>query len=562
MTRLLISALLAGLLAPSALAQDSSQEDLLLDRLGHWADRAAHDLALTTGPAPSRTVMAAVELDFYQARAELGSLLLESSHRRRPGRVEVVVGDDTLNSARFQMVDPSLRVVARPSFVVEDVALALDRDLWLTADHAYKSAVVQHQVKQAALAALGGEPPPPDWSYAPATVAIDSSDLPALDTDALRELTVQASARFRAVPELRTGRVEAHGWTGHYYLATSEGTRLQQPEGWVAIFAQANLLRPDGVRVTDQRQWLVQTSGDLPPQAEIFAEVDAMAASLAARAKAEIVDDYEGPVVFEGRAAAELFRYLAPRELCGTPPDPSAQQSYRQLTRGGPRLGRRLMPAGWSIVDDPTQRFPGLPGGFDYDREGVAAERVELVSDGYVHDLLMSRVPRHDLARSNGHARGSVQGNWQARLSLWEVNPARNVSDRSFERSVARAMKASNQERILVVRGLGLGRLGDLPRPADAVWRYADGREEPVVSLQFQNVDRRALRDILAAGGGQQQYAYLAAWTLRSHADGDSGLPTVLTAPRRVLVGELEAVFPGADEKPHAYTMPGLGGGG
>jgi hypothetical protein len=101
--------------------------------------------------------------------------------------------------------------------------------------------------------------------------------------------------------------------------------------------------------------------------------------------------------VFEDQAAAELFRYLASKELCGTPPEPSAQQGYRQLIRGGPRLGRRLLPAGWSIVDDPTRPLPGLPGGFDHDREGVPAERVELVSDGYVRDLVMSRVPRHDL---------------------------------------------------------------------------------------------------------------------------------------------------------------------
>ncbi len=552
--------LLWAWLASPARAEEPSTEPLLLDRLGHWSERAVRDLALSAGPAPSRALMAAVDLEFYQARAELGALVGEASHRNRQGRVEVVVGDDGLDSARFQLSDPSLRVVGRPSFVVDDVPLALDRDLWLTADHAYKSAVVQHQVKQAALAALGGDPPPPDWSPAPPVRAVDPSELPALDPERLRRITVEGSARFREVPSLRTGRVEVHAWRGHYHLATSEGTRLVQPEGWVAIFAQANLLRPDGVRITDQRQWLVHTMDDLPSEGSIFDEIEAMAASLEARASAGIVHDYEGPVVFEGRAAAELFRYLAPQELCGTPPYPNAHQSYRQLIQGGPRLGRRLLPECWSVVDDPTDEISALPGGYAHDREGVPAERVELVRDGYVRDLLMSRVPRHDLARSNGHARGAVQGAWEARLSQWEVHPDRNLGDRAFERQVTRTIKRAGLERILVVRSLGLGRIGDLPRPSEAVWRYADGREEPVLSLQFQSVDRRALRDILAAGGGQQRYAYLAAWTLNGHADGDSGLPTVITAPRRVLVGELEAVFPGPDEKPHAYSMPGLEG--
>ncbi len=552
---LLLGLLTSALLCPSARA-DEAPESLLLDRLADWSSRTRDELLLPGGSAPYRTLMAAADLEIYQARAELGAMVAENAQRRRPGRVEVVVGDPLLDSSRFQLAEAGLHVVSRPSFVVEDVPTAIDRDLWLTADHAYKSALVQHQVKQAALAALGGEPPPPDWSEAPPVTSLDSSTLPPLDHELMRGIALEGSARFRGVPGLRMGRVEVHGWTGHYLLATSEGTRLMQPEGWVVVYAQANLLRSDGVRLTDQRQWLVSTVGDLPPKDEILAEIDAMASSLAARAQAPLVDDYEGPVIFEGRAAAELFRYLAPQELCGTPPEPSAYQSYRQLVRSGPRLGRRLLPAGWSIVDDPGRSLPGLPGGFSYDREGVAAQRVELVHDGYVRDLVMSRVPRHDLSTSNGHARGAVQGSWEARLSQWEVQPDRNLGVRAFERRVSRAMKAANTDRILVVRGLGLGRLGDLPRPTDAVWRFADGHEEPVASLQFQRVDRRALRDILAAGGGQQHQAYLAPWTTRSHTDGDSGLPTVITAPGAVLVGELEAVFPGPDEKPHAYPMP------
>jgi TldD protein len=553
--------LLAALLAPpfgAAQAQDAATDSVLMDRLSVWTLRARDDLLIEDGPQPSRTLMAAVDLESYQARAELGALVSESSQRARPGRVEVVVGDDLLNSSRFQLPRSGPPVVARPSFVIDDVPLALDRDLWLTADHAYKAAVVQYQLKQAAMAALGGEAPPADWAPAAPVQAVDTSPLPALDQDLLRRIAIEASARFRDVPGLRVGRVEVHGWGGHYHLATSDGTRLIQPEGWVAIYAQANLLRPDGVRITDQRQWLVRSTADLPPIQEILAEIDAMGASLAARAQAALVHDYEGPVVFEGAAAADLFRYLAPLELCGTPPEPSPDRSYRQLVRNGPRLGRRLLPDGWSITDDPARANADLPGSYRYDREGVPAERVELVRDGYVRDLLMSQVPRHDLQRSNGHARGPVQAAWEARLSQWEVTPPHNLGKGRFERRVARAMKDAKADRVLVVRDLGLGHPGDLPRPTNAVWRYADGREEPVVSLQFQRVDRRALRDILAAGGGQQQRAYLAPWTMRSHADGDSGLPTVISAPQRVLVGELEAVFPGPDEKPAAYPMPPL----
>jgi len=549
--------LLPAALATAALAAEpQAPGDPLLDSLATWAERSFSELALDGAPRPSRTTFAAVDLEHYEAQAAFGALVAESGHRRRPARVEVVVGDDALDSSRFQASDPTLRVVGRPSLVIEDQPAALERDLWLAADQVYKSALAQRQVKQVALDALGGEPPPPDWTAAMPSQAVDMSPIPAVDAALLREIALQASARFREVPGLREGTVEVRAWDGRYYLATSSGTRLAQPEGYAVVYARADLLRPDGVLLDDHRQWVARSAEELPALEVIADEAEAMARGLRRRADAPVVDSYEGPVVFEGRAAADLLRYLLPPEICGTPPAPSPHQSYQQLIRSGPRLGRRLLPQGWTVQDDPLRPLPGLAGGFAYDREGVPAQAVEPVRDGYVRDLLMSRVPRHDLQRSNGHARGSIQGSWVARPSLWEVTPDRRLSERAFQRQVERALKASGAERVLVVRGLSLGRPGTLPRPTEAVWLREDGSETPVASLQFQRVDRRVLRDILAAGGAQQTHAYLAPWSLRSHADGDTGLPSVLIAPERLLVSELEAVFPGADERPHSYAMP------
>jgi len=559
-----------ALLAPVALAQQAPaalegaeeeagpQGDVLLQALSDWAQRAHQELSLQQGAAPYRTVFAAIDNRRYAARASFGELVSESGQRSRPGRVEVVVGDDQLNSSRFSGGPRVGKIVGTPSLVVEDVPLALARDLWLTADHVYKAAVVQHQVKLASLAALGGEPPPPDWTAEPPAVAVELAPIVPVDEDKLRDIALQASERLRIPEGLRNGEVQVRAWDGRFYCATSEGTRLVQPEGYAVVYAWADMLREDGVRLYDQRQWVARRSSDLPSAEEIADQVEALGRGIAARAAAEAVDYYEGPVVLEGRAAADFFRYLVPKEVCGTPPSPSADRTYQQLTRSGPRLGRRLLPTGWTVDDDPGRVLPGLAGGYVYDREGVAGQPVSLVRDGYVRDLLMSRVPRADLPRSNGHARGSVQSSWQGRLSIWEVEPARHLGSRAFTRQVVRAMKEAGLERILMVRGFKLGSAGGLPRPTDAVWLAQDGSEQPVLSLQFQKVDRRTLRDVVAAGGGQQVHAYLDSWRLSGGADGDTGLPTVLLAPQRLLVGEMEAVFPGADEKPVAYPQPGL----
>jgi hypothetical protein len=209
------------------------------------------------------------------------------------------------------------------------------------------------------------------------------------------------------------------------------------------------------------------------------------------------------------------------------------------------------------VVDDPGRDVDGLPGGFRFDLEGIPAQPVNLVDDGYVRDLLLTRVPRSERVGSNGHARGLLTGDWAARLSVWEVRADRNVSVGAFQRQVSRTMKGAGLDRILVVRGLQAGKAGSLPRPTDAVWLADDGSEQPVLSLQFSASDRRTLRDIAAAGGGQQVHPYLDAWSVSGKVSGDTGLPTVLIAPARLLVEDLEAVFPGPSERPHALPPPG-----
>ncbi len=546
------------LLVALAPAAHATEDDVLIEAMRTWADRSVAELSIGEGTEPQRAVIAVLDRDEFYADALFGSIESESGHPARPTRIEVVVGDDTLNSSRYKSKDRLPGAHQRYNLVPEDAPMALERDLWLGTDAAYKASMQRWMFKTAALATQGGDPPPPDWTAAgPRVEILDVPDIP-VDRDGLREIARTASGRLKGIEGLRSGWVEVRELQGRFVLVTSEGTTVVRPEGYVVVYAWADLLRDDGVRIVDHRQWVARSTADLPPVDEIADEVERMGHTVAARAAAEVVDYYEGPVVFEGRAAAEVFRYLVPKQVCGTPPNPQADKTYEALTRSGPRLGRRLLPEGWRVTDDPTQPMPGLAGGFTVDKEGTPAQPVALVEDGYVRDLLMSRTPRRELDESNGHARGGVYGDWNARLSLWEVEPRRNLSTRAFDKQVERAMKDADLDRILVVRGLWEGKLGSLPKITDAVWLNADGTEVPVQALSFEGSDRRTLRDIVAAGGGQQVSAYLDAYDLGRMADDDEGLPTVLQSPSLLLVEELEAVFPGPDKRPHAYPPPPL----
>jgi hypothetical protein len=515
--------------------------DVLPEELARWAVLAASDLAIDRAH-PYRAILAADDVETWRADAEFGSLITDSGGHIRPTRVEVVLGDDTVSSSRFR----GGRATASPSLPIDDLALAIDRDLWLSTDASFKGALKTLELKRQAYAQLGS-PYPPD--RAPALPIVSQPEVAVVAPDAalLRGIAVDGSARFAAFPALRSGRVEAFAITGRAILAASDGTRVVTPQGYAAVYAWCEVARDDGVAPWAWRQWVAPTAAELPPLDEIAAEIDTLARSVLARAALPVVDYYEGPVVFEGQAAAALLRSLVVPEISGTPPEPQAGRTYAQLTRGGPRLGRQLFPDGWAVSDDPDHSAFAP----DYDRQGVPTGEVALVEDGRVARLLMNDVPRADLSGSTGNARGNATDAWNARPWNVVVTPAKEVSEKAFDKAVAHAAADADLPRVLVVRRL-TRQAGDgsVPAVADAVWRAADGAEEPVLALEFQSADRRILRDIVAASG-----TFTDTW-LQGAAATTSGLPTGSTTPARILISQLEAVFPGTSSEPALYAPP------
>ena len=526
----------------------------LLDTLVAMAERA-RSLRLDELAMPSRVTIAVRDGDVYTAAADRGSALRSVGNPGRPARVEVVVEEDGISSARIDAggIATLPAAISTPRLVLDDEPLALARDLWVSSDSAYKSALQRLAFKRAALARTG-DTMGADWTDAPAVTWADPSEPGVVDRAQLDALARTVSAPLKGIAGLTQGHVQAAETQGRDYLVDTDGMRLVQNDGYAAVQARAELLRPDGTMLLDERYWVARRASDLPPPETLAEETRRMGQELAARADAASVPWYEGPVVFEGEAAADLFRYLLPGQLRGTPPEPSGDREFQAALRGGPRLGRRVLPAGWSAHDDPRAVPAGLPGGYRYDREGVAAQRVELVEDGRVRGFVMSRVPRGEVG-SNGHARGGIQGRWVARLSAWTVAPKKLFSPAAFDRKVRAVVRATGVDRVLVVRRLQRGWAGGLPRPSHAVWQFADGREEPVLALEFQSVDRRTLREVVAASGSQV-HAYLASRSGHGRAGGVSGLPVVLSAPARILIEEMEAVEPGPEQEPPSYPAP------
>ena len=190
------------------------------------------------------------------------------------------------------------------------------------------------------------------------------------------------------------------------------------------------------------------------------------------------------------------------------------------------RMGARMLPDSFDVVDDPTQKeWRGRPlfGSYDVDREGVRAKPLRLVEKGVLKGFLLTRQPVRGFEGSNGRARlpGSVRrqrGRHQQPVRQLRGDRAGGRAEEEADRAGAstrnkpygimvRKMDFPSTASLDEVRRLFAAAAGRRARSACRSWStrsIPDGREELVRGLRF-----RGLQCALAeghSGGGRRQH--------------------------------------------------------
>ncbi len=438
--------------------------------------------------------------------------------------------------------------------------------VWRWSDAAYKDAVEQ-------LARKDAQATPPPGHVADYEVGhlheAQAVWLPERSADDLRNLLLSLSAAVSSGEGIDRSSAWL-GWErGALWVEDTEGTSVRRNlrDGAVRVVMEARA--PDGQRTWLDRLWMFREPEDLLPEPVLVEQARAVAALAREVAQAPAwEEEYVGPVLFEAEAAADLFRYLLLPQVLGTPAPIPFDTVFGSIGGGAAavRVGRRVLPAGWSLVDDPSATLDGPrphSGAFAYDAEGTPAVPTEAVHDGVVTRLLMSRTPRPGYeGRSTGHGRLSMDTRADARPTLSVVTPPRALAEAALRRAALRAAAAYGRDWVLVVRHLqdpgvrtwsdpeGWVAASDQPLPPPvAVYRvYADGREELWRGARFGAVDRWVLRDLLAAGKPVVRDYYDASDGEFASLGALSGTPARITAPA-VLVGELEIVPDAGDPR-------------
>jgi TldD protein len=388
-------------LAPLGAVSSSARPDVVLATMQRELKRATTSLA-KTDPSPYFMSYAVSDIDATAIVASNGGVIFSTSVVLRQGDVMMHVGalglDNTHNQSRASGI-------VSGSLPLNDDTDAMARVLWQLTDREYDQASSAFaKVKTSTAVQADEEDKSPDFSAQGAITHTDSTQFtPFTGQKVWEERARKISSLFLKYPEVYTSAVFFTATADRSYLATSEGTALVRPAAMVRLIIQGETRADDGTELMRVESYQAATADQLPGDAELDAKVAKISADLKALRAAPSADPYAGPAMLSGRAAAVFFHEVLGHRLEGhRQRDESEGQTFTK------KVNELVLPAFLSVADDPTlKELNGtkLAGYYDYDDEGVPAQRVSAVENGVLKNFLMSRMPIKNFDQSNGHGR-------------------------------------------------------------------------------------------------------------------------------------------------------------
>ena len=516
-----------------ARAQGQPRDDVVARATRDEMARTMTELRIEKADRPYFVAYTVTEHEASSASASYGSLVGSHQGRGRTLSVEVRVGDYAFDNTNFFSMS-ALTAAGMRTFIgmtelpLDDDYLEIRRQIWLATDAAYKAAVEAVAGKRAALLNHSRADSLPDFGKEEVTHTTDELRPAAFDL-AAGEALVRDLSRAGVSPSVYSSSVSLSAGNTRTYYVNSEGTTFVRSRPMVRLAATASTQAADGMPLSNAFRISARSVDALPSREQLAERVRGLYATLDTIRNAAVMDRYNGPVLFEGRAAAELFSeqfapaLAATRKAVSNNPameqmaamfGPSAQRSGASLAE---KLGARVLPSFLSVVDDPTIAEHGpfaLFGGYTVDDQGVRSHPTRVIESGILKTFLAGRTPVAGVARSTGNFRGGTVS-----PSNMIVEAANGESDATLRERLLALAKARSLPFAIVIRALG--ERGGADDPASMVQEmisaasgrgaakgrnvlgayklYADGHEECVRGAQLVGMSVDSFKDIVAA---------------------------------------------------------------
>ena len=559
MKKVFAHAVWLALLSALAWAAPASGDDPVLSAMRAELERSKSQLKLSQMQAPYYIEYSVTDTDAYSVAATFGALTYENRIRARLLTVNVRVGDyksdNTLMPGAGQ-----IEMVA-----VDGDSYALRRSIWLATDRAYKQALKSYAGKQAMLQRFQETQQVDDFSHEASVTAIDKPVVLDLGKQDWPALLKSLSGRYRQDPALNSFEASVSFGATNRYFVNSEGTVMRKASLLYQIEVRGSTQAADGMRLEQNYGEITPNLQEFPTITKLEKETGKLLDTLKQLRQAPAVKEtYQGPVLFEPKAADTVVSELVAQNVTGTRPAPGS--NAHTSGKYGENYKSRILPGFVSIVDDPTLKsFKGesLPTAYEYDDEGVKAQPVTVVEKGQLVNYLTSRQPIPDFPHSNGHGRAQFSffgPSTTASASTMIVQATHPVTREELEKKLIETCRQEDLPFGYMVEEMTPSQAPNFeereeerasfnPRLLYRIYT-SDGHQELVRGAELDGLDTHALHSSLTALGDDPLL----------EGAGSSELPIAVISPSMLFSDlEIRSSNAGRDKLPQ-YPPPSLSG--
>jgi predicted Zn-dependent protease len=424
---------------------------------------------------------------------------------------------------------------------VDDDAEVLRRAIWLETNKQYEAssqALIKIKTgKEVKVETAEGKAP--DFSREEPHTYVGQQVSINVDRKPWEQKVRDYTKAFRDSSAIINSIVTFSGQAQNDYQVNSEGTQLQfgQIRYRLELFIQGKA--PDGMDINRYYNFDWVNPSDAPDDKAVYAAEATMRKELEGLVAAPINDPSVGPALLTGRAAAVFFH-----EVFGHRDEGHRQKDVTEGQTFSNKVGEQILPSFLTIVDDTTKRrldAQELLGFYQFDDEGVPAQRVTLVDHGVLKNFEMSRSPLADFPRSNGHGRRQLGATPVSRQGNLIVESNKMVSNAELRAKLIELIKAQNKSFGLLIDDIaggftftGRGQPQAFQVLPLVVYKvFADGRPDQLVrGVDIVGTPLAALTKIVATGDTAEVF--------NGYCGAESGSVPVSAASPAILTSELE----------------------
>jgi hypothetical protein len=512
-------------LAGVARAQDDTAMRAMKDEL----TRTMSEIQLQKLDKPYFVAYRMDDIDQVEVSAMLGSITQQQPSRLRLIGVEVRVGDYSVDNSNY--VSARTFAGGMPGMLggvrqapLDDNYQQIRRSFWLATDAQYKKALEDLSAKRAALATQNHTGGVADFTKTPVLTKSQAPEKSLPGKEQLQKLARDISALFKTVPDIYNSSVDIEYRQYYTRYINSDGSSFTRSQPLVKLVVSADTQSPDGTPVSDSIELFGRGLADLPAEDDLLARTRAMNDRILKLRNATSLERYNGPVLFEGEAAPEMFsdQFATGLMAVRTPVSDDArfEMFFEQLMSqlGGSsfadKIGGRVLPDFLSVSDNPlVADYHGalLLGANAIDDDAVGTRETKLIDRGILKTLLATRVPTKAVPASTGSRRG-----WGPSPSNLFITTDKPTPAADLRKELLRRAKDRGLDYAIVVRHVGGGgSAASLMRMAASMSQgggaggtslaevyklFPDGREELVQGLEIAGMNPVQFKDIVAVG--------------------------------------------------------------